>query len=1318
LTMGSENVTLGGELPSPIKSFPGRTFRHSQRAVAEMVSDQISGLLPLLPEMSQPQAQKLLYQLQGSYEAVASGDCVDDGRFDGTLGEADATSVCDNHHTPSARRHLPALSATGPFSRPQSATGRFCLQRFTRLPSAVSTAAKNAAKRAGERSLRLGSLPVELESVGSAMETLRQPVSQKPGKFVRDIPAEKKQTSKPQSMSSMAHSWLYRSGLRTTTSVPDDMLAADRLKHLSAIDIAANISVARQRVPEQLLSHLDSAGHLNLAHYGISDDDCTILAVALTGEEAPVQSIDVSSNGLAGRPFETLLGSFSLLNQLTHIDLGGNNMCRPQMEVLKSLLKHTNSLQILRLSSCDIRGFLHRQLVAGCLQATCLKELDISHNEISATAAADLSKLIALHPTLEDVCMDWCGMNQSATASIIQSCIENQANGGNLNAFSIEANKVGEETGQKLGVALRSSTNFRVINLARTDLGPRSAQVIASAMHACNSTLGCIDLSHNRFGPTGVRALLRAAIRSSNILIFPRSTDPRILRLASRRGVPVQAHVGIWQQGVDALVPRLILSEIGIHTPTGGAFDPMFPEATNRGSYHLDCSKAWDQAVLNDVIQALVFQAGFTIENAQLVSGGSKTELDFVVKRVLSTSTKAQIEHMQAQADAKMAEVQNDRDAATRLLGIMRRGTKDDAVLQRADAMVQWRSQRNEIIESLQTDQERLVRENMQVHVNGSPFLVPDSGIFTMKLSRKPQQPSVGLGASGSQIATLLCYLLQPSITFAERLMLLRLFCCDHWLTIHHAALLVNSLAEIEETKYSGRLLALRSEGILTVITQLVNPRHRDKLFELTLSSQQIKQFYRDSGALSRFQMVNPTGSYVLNLTNDGDRKVALLLLQANGADALQRSQLSLADASQRSPNNNFRNTFVNGRRMNLLHYLSRHGELPSGILATDYVCTRRPTAEDVVADNLEVIALLHELSVVFGDGHRGNEHIELFKANARAKGDTRKEMGPLVTRPSSPKAQQRSNKRLSKAVSFTLSKEALPTGSSLSNFQKVVLEATKAGTDADVIEMISDEDGTAAKVLAIKPLSPTGNPNEPEFTADWGSTANRRAQAKTLQQRWVDWQKREPDPFSDLPRSIQTKFTERLDVALEHLKVASADVYYNELQSEAIIKCFPSVPYSARALAIITIFSRLWKVKSAWQLLKLLSAKWAKHLVAEKLGYLNIFDPSDSKHSFELELENLDEHRLATMIIQMFSSESGSKFSDSRHNDLPGWQLPVSWLKEVPADGHWCFTFNPTSGSGVNSAVRKKIEQGTLLKADYTHSNAVYGCSTNQFAK
>jgi len=1258
---------------------------HSQMSWSKLVR-RVEDLLP-------EQTQDLLYSIQADKSSLCRSDQDFQSRFRGVKAAADASAW--------SPPELPIIQQVS--GRPESAAGRFSMASLARVPRASAKSAASAASTAQRRAQRLQLISNEFESVGQNSAVVAQveaskstPLKTKPHRQISSQPTKRGPKYSCKNM--------YELGLPASLAMVDHPTSRARLANLTRQDIASNIAASRNAPPEKLVERIDANGVMDLSFFGLGHGDCEMLAAALTGSGQAVHAINLADNGLSGRAFTALLVALVTQKDLHTLNISGNILLAAQMQVLNRVLTALSKLASIQLSNCGVKGTLHTSLVQGCLSAPLLQELNLSNNQVSPSAAIELAALIANHAELRVVKLDWCGMNEVGTTLIAAACISNEIKGGKLQVVSLEANRISEETGQRLGADLRKNNQLKLLNLAETGLGPRSAQVFASTMQAKNFSLACVDLSRNRFGPVGTRALLRSAIRTSTVQLDERSTNPHIIELARRRNVPLTVHTGVDTSIVrEHVAPRFILVEIGMLTPLDGAFDPMFPEATNQGLYRLDCSDAWEQAVFEDILMGLKYQPGFIIESVQASSGGQKQSLNFDIAVQSSTELTQRLKSAEREHSRLLTEATSDRQAAGKLMGFMRKAAKDDMALRQAGAMTQWRSQKNLAIQNFNATTERLKREASYIIANQSRFEVPDFGVFTIKIVRKPQQPSIGLGASDIQAAVMLSYLQMQSISTAGRVGLLRLISTDHWFDVRHAVLLVNRVAEAEETKYSGQLLALRAECILTLITQLVDPRERDNLFSKTLSDSNIKSFYQGAGALSRFQMANCTGHYVLNLTNEPDRKLLLLLLQVNGADALQRNKLGLVDPSQKGTSNNFRNTLLNGRKVNLLRYIARHGDLPSGILNTDFVCTRRPEPDDSQADNLEVLALLNELSTIFGDGHDGGSHIEQFKAIAWACGDKRKEMSPVQVQVSSPRAKQRTKKRLFKAVSFSIGKMAAALEKSR---KKRAAEAAAAGgssEEPDDFHILEDQEGIAAAVLAIRPqIPPEPDPHEAKFEADWGSSAARRAQAKTLEQRWTEWRKREPDPFSDLDRGMQQKFNNRLEIALDHLRVASTEVFYTEVQALAIVKCFPEVPYLARAQAVVVIFSRLWTVSTAWKLMGLLSSSWAKHFVAERLGYLNIFDPTLPKHSFELELQNIDEHRTAQLIVELFSAEQGTKFVDSSHNDLPGWQLPMSWLQSVPQEGHWCCTVNSaTDESGINQAVRKKLKAQTLLHAD-----------------
>jgi len=141
-----------------------------------------------------------------------------------------------------------------------------------------------------------------------------------------------------------------------------------------------------------------------------------------------------------------------------------------------------------------------------------------------------------------------------------------------------------------------------------------------------------------------------------------------------------------------------------------------------------------------------------------------------------------------------------------------------------------------------------------------------------------------------------------------------------------------------------------RIEAAYRFYTNLESTFGSERIFDQLNPIERIS-LQRTLGSWYTFNSENPTGSYVLNLGTDADRKLAFRLLAQNNQEREEMLHNRRLDVSQHgNRNSRFRNEVLHGKAVVLDNRL----ELPTkGILSFDYVTARRPSAKESLSDDL-----------------------------------------------------------------------------------------------------------------------------------------------------------------------------------------------------------------------------------------------------------------------------------------------------------------------------------------------------------------------------
>lgn len=131
----------------------------------------------------------------------------------------------------------------------------------------------------------------------------------------------------------------------------------------------------------------------------------------------------------------------------------------------------------------------------------------------------------------------------------------------------------------------------------------------------------------------------------------------------------------------------------------------------------------------------------------------------------------------------------------------------------------------------------------------------------------------------------------------------------------------------------------------------------------------------------------------------------------------------------------------------------------------------------------------------------------------------------------------------------------------------------------------------------------------------------------------------------------------------------------------------------------MVLLFTRILKLEDFWNVVLPLVAQETYDEVLYRVGYLHAYDPRNSDREFRLNLVNDDHQRLTKMLVELAVVEPGENWAGEQYNDIPGWELPMSWTKEVPKRG-WLNLRYTSKGRGcvANMELRAEMLERVLL--------------------
>ena len=83
---------------------------------------------------------------------------------------------------------------------------------------------------------------------------------------------------------------------------------------------------------------------------------------------------------------------------------------------------------------------------------------------------------------------------------------------------------------------------------------------------------------------------------------------------------------------------------------------------------------------------------------------------------------------------------------------------------------------------------------------------------------------------------------------------------------------------------------------------------------------------------------------------------------------------------------------------------------------------------------------------------------------------------------------------------------------------------------------------------------------------------------------------------------------------------------------------------------------------------------------------------------AYSIDLAQSDERVLASCLVHLAVVEPGENWENESYNDKYGWELPSTWVKNIPKRGHLVTTYTSTSkGCQPRFAARHLLKRKVL---------------------
>ncbi|KAM9038531.1 NACHT, LRR and PYD domains-containing protein 14 [Sarcophilus harrisii] len=254
-----------------------------------------------------------------------------------------------------------------------------------------------------------------------------------------------------------------------------------------------------------------SLSHLNLEGNQLLDSGVQVLCEALNRPECHLQKLVLAGCGLTDSGCQDLSATLTASRKLTHLCLAHNSLRDEGLKILSTALKCPDCpLQKLTLWSCGLTAAGCQDLATVLLNNKNLTHLDLGENDLGDDGMKLLCAALAQPQcSLQALDVLVCFLTEACCQDLADALILNR----NLHSLNLGHNALKDEGVKLLCKALRHpDCQLQRLGLERCQINTAGCQDLSSVI-LCNSRLKSLNLAQNALWDEGVRLLCEALER-------------------------------------------------------------------------------------------------------------------------------------------------------------------------------------------------------------------------------------------------------------------------------------------------------------------------------------------------------------------------------------------------------------------------------------------------------------------------------------------------------------------------------------------------------------------------------------------------------------------------------------------------------------------------------------------------------------------------------------------------------------------------------------------------------------------------------------